>query len=121
MGDVEVLASIPQLARLAGRSRSSMFRLLLRLHAQDVEQHGQCDWLIRTKAGAKLRVNVSRLEKAHPALFRTRYVSREEIEDLEDRVLTLEKKVERSTADQNKRLNAVAASVRVLKSSLKPT
>lgn len=116
--DLTPLASIPALARLVGRSRSSMFRLLLRLHKRDLDERGGCDWLVRTAPRSKLRVNVSRLEAAHPALFRTRFVTRDELSEgqqsLEDRV----QEIEGGQRRLEKRVEAIAVSIQGLSKRL---
>lgn len=107
--ELEPLVSIPTLALKAHRSRSSMFRLVLRMYADDVASGG-CDWLVRGGPGCKLRVNLSRLEKAHPALFHVKYVSRADHESLVDRV----SECEDALREHNKRINAVGARVTAL-------
>lgn len=112
------LASIPALARLVGRSRSSMFRLLLRLHKRDLDEGRDCDWLVRSAPRSKLRVNVARLESAHPALFATRFITRDELATQQQ---ALEESVRELDGRQNrleKRIDAIAVSLQSLSKRL---
>lgn len=102
------LLSIPKLAKVAGRHRNSMTRILLALHARDREEGRDTSWLIRPHR--KVLINCARLYRAHPALFDTHYVSREEFEDIGERVELLEERERESC----RRINAVAARVRSL-------
>jgi hypothetical protein len=108
----EPLLSVPAVAKRAGRSYRSMLRLILRLHAEDVRLGEPTDWLVRPMLTSKLRVNMSRLEVAHPALFRKRYVDREEYDEILARI----DGCETQDKELNKRIGAVGARVRALES-----
>lgn len=104
----ERLISIPTCARLAGRSRVGMWRLLLKMHAEDARLGNPTDWLVKSPGGGKFHINLARLKVTHPALFAKRYVDREEYEELVERVAECE------TADreQGKRINSLSARIR---------
>ena len=106
--------SIPDLARRVGCSRSNMFRRILRLAQSDMDDTGECTWLIRPKALAKMRVNESRLLAAHPALFSAKYVSKDELDEMLELLGNL-----RSDVDENTdRLRRLAATVRDLRQQI---
>ncbi len=86
-----------------------MFRLVLRMYSKDIAAGG-CDWLVRSGPGCKLRVNLSRLEKAHPALFHVKYVSHSDHESLVGRVAECEDRLR----EHNKRINAAGARLTAL-------
>ena len=113
--EVTRTVSIPEAARLAKRDRTSMFRLLMRLAEGDMQAHGKCDWMIRTGPKRKIMLNLSRLEVAHPALFRRKYVDREEYETLVATVSSHDDEL----AQQRSRLKAIAAGVREAKADIK--
>ena len=113
-GDLMPLVSVPVAARMVGRSRSSMLRLLMRMAAADQER-GQCDWLVRPGPRRKMMINLTRLEVAHPALFRRRYVDRSEYSTLVESVSFCQSNVQRQNTNQK----ALAANVRELRGELK--
>lgn len=75
------LVSFLEFARMAQEPKRKISRRLQKLHAADLEAGQPGDWLKRV--GEKYLVNLSRLNAAHPALFAKRYVTREELEDVD--------------------------------------
>jgi hypothetical protein len=114
-GEIEVLVSVPHVARLAGRDRTTMLRLLGRMAEQDRATPAGCDWLLQEGPRRKMRVNLSRLEAAHPALFKRRYVSRDEYDQVLERLGDIENQLH----DGNTKTNALSASIRVVKQALR--
>ena len=92
------LYSIAQVARLMGRPRRTAFRQLLAVHALDRERGAELDWLVSDgprRRGSALRVNLTALRRLHPEFFEQRYVTRDEMDAHEERITSLERKVER--------------------------
>lgn len=95
--------TIAQAARLMGRPYRTVFRQLLALHHQDRERGEAMPWLERQPAtagahkgrGMAWRLNLSALRALHPELFEQRYVTRNEHDELEERVSSVERKLER--------------------------
>lgn len=108
------LASIPALAEAAGVHRVTMFRRLLRLHAED-RRAGRGGWLVALGPRRKLLVCLSLLRREHPALFEHEYIGRDQHEDLVIRVAALES----AQVHEKKRLNALAAGLRSARSAAK--
>lgn len=104
----ERLVSIPELAKMQGIHRKTAFVRMLKMHAEDVASN-RGGWLLRT--GRKLLINLSALRREHPGIFAREYVRRDEHEDIVNRVSAIEE----SMKQDRKRLNAVAASVRDVK------
>lgn len=110
----ERLISLPELARLRGGNRKTLWKTLKALAEADRKECGQCDWLWSLGPRRKLWVNLARLAVAHPVLFHKTYVGRDEFEGLSDRVAVLEE----SQRDLKKRTNAIAGSVRDVRGEL---
>jgi len=104
----ERLVSLPAYAKLRGVPYTTMHRTLMALARADVAEHGRCDWLLDYGRKRKKWLNLSRLARAHPVLFHTRFVSRDEFEGVVERVAELEV----GQADLRRRAQAIAASVR---------
>ena len=105
------IRSIASVAKLAGRPRNSMTRLLLALHARDREADLKPDWLL-VVGPRKFKINMARLQRMHPALFTVRYVTADEHDDLVGRVDELETSHAAFKSETRIRVNAVAAKVR---------
>lgn len=107
------LVSIPELARRMGVHRVTLHRRLMALEAVDAAARRKITWLFRPNP-RRTFVNLSRLEQAHPALFHARFVSVEDLEVINDRTARLEAR----DAETRVRTNAIAASVRDVRSEL---
>jgi hypothetical protein len=96
---LEPLVTIPQAARMIGKSRSAFMRSILALHAQDVNDRAPADWLVvRTVRQRRvIRLNLSRLRAAHPGHFSKRWVDPQDyaarLEETEKRIHALESRV----------------------------
>ncbi len=84
------LRKVSYLAKKADRPYRSLLRQLLAVLKQDTDR-GERAWMFKIVVGGHWAVNESELRRLHPEIFERRYVSREEYDDLETRVSTVEK------------------------------
>jgi hypothetical protein len=79
--------TIPELARLMGKPRRTVFRWILRMHAGELTATGvRPAWIFRPRVGP-WRVNCELLRQAHPEFF-----SAPDIEEIELRLEGCERK-----------------------------
>jgi hypothetical protein len=102
------LLTIAAVAKMAGRQKRTMARNLLAMHAHDRETDGDSSWLVRL--GNRWMVNMSRLQAAHPALFEAKYVTRDDHDDIVERLA----KVESKHSEMRLKVNGALAKVRTL-------
>ena len=98
------LVTMHEAASQAGKPYRTFFRVLTSLH----RSHGG-EWLLRL-GRRKYLVNLSGLRAAHPALFEARFVSREEMDAMGERLGYLEHREH----EQNRKINAQGARLRAL-------
>lgn len=95
------LLSMRVVAKRMERPYRTALRQLLALHALDRERGEPLEWLVclgSRARGRALRVNLTALQRLHPELFEQRYVTREEVDEHEARIASLERKVEALSA-----------------------
>lgn len=117
--ELEPLLSVPDYALRVGISRSTAHRDLFLLYAVDVKQGNPTDWFVYRGRGKKIRINVSRLEAAHPERIKARVPTRDEYEELAERVTGLEVDLAEHKADIRKKLNAQGAAIRDIRGELR--
>ncbi len=88
MSDPARLVTITAIARMVGRQKRTMARTLIAMRSHDAEIGADTEWM--TRFGNRWMINLSRLKAAHPALFEADYVERDEITELQERLLRLE-------------------------------
>lgn len=109
MPEFGTLARTPlsQLAAAYGLHPRTAYDVFTSLRKKDVKARGKCDWWLQygTGRGAIVYINVSRLKRAHAEFFEDKVPTREEFEELRDR---LEEVEERLAALQKKQRLAEA-------------
>jgi hypothetical protein len=112
----DVVVSITQVAAMMKKPRSTARDHIARLLAEDRAAGLPTDWYEQGRGrGSKARVNLTKLERRHPALFHADPVKRAEFEELFERVEIIEK-VQR---DEKQKTNAVIARLRDVNTRLK--
>lgn len=102
----DVIVTIGDIVRMTGLTRYRARASLRRELARDRANGKSTEWFI--PGGGERRpdhYNLSLLERAHPSMFKTRYVSKDEYEELLERMDSFEAMLR----DQKQRLNAVIA------------
>lgn len=99
------LRSFAELAKVWGKSYWSTRRLLRRIAYADGPK---CSWLIIING--RLFVNLSALKVSHPALFEKRWHTKEEIDDLVEKVQRLSERL----SEEMMARKALGARVRAL-------
>lgn len=109
----DVLVQLGDIVRKTGLTRNTARRRLRRLRERDIADGHEVDWFIPGEGPRSADTyNLTRLERAHPALFRKAFVSVDDYEQLLERMDSYEAMLK----DEKQRINAAFAQIRELRS-----